>query len=66
MFGRSAQCIDWNSPDGLPDGLKTRFTSLILTPLGAEDEHVQILKMLSEIMSDRETASRLSHARGMR
>lgn len=62
MFGRSAQCIDWNSPDGL----KTRFTSLILTPLGAEDEHVQILKMLSEIMSDRETASRLSHARGMR
>ena len=53
MFGRSAQCIDWNSPDGM----KTRSIFLILTPQGDNDVQVQILRMLSAIISDEKTVS---------
>jgi mannitol/fructose-specific phosphotransferase system IIA component (Ntr-type) len=62
VFRRSAQGIDWNSPDRLPEGLKTRFIFLTLTPLGDDDVQVQILKRISEIMMDRQTVAAISRA----
>jgi Kef-type K+ transport system membrane component KefB len=58
LFGKSEAGIDWNSPDGK----KTRFIFLILTPGRDEDIQVQILKSLSEIMLDPEKRDILSEA----
>jgi Kef-type K+ transport system membrane component KefB len=58
IFGRSAAGIDWNSPDGK----KTRFIFLILTPVGDEDLQIQILKSLSEMMAAPEKRAVLLNA----
>lgn len=47
LFGRSLQGIEWNSPDGKP----AHLIFLILTP--KTDDEVQILRILSTVLSKR-------------
>ena len=50
VFGRSSSGIDWNSPDGH----KSHFIFLILTPMGDDDSQVQILRAIARVMADEE------------
>ncbi len=47
-FGKSANGIDWDAPDD-----KTvRYIFMLLTPVGTEDIHIQILAAIARSMSD--------------
>jgi Kef-type K+ transport system membrane component KefB len=46
VFGRSLQGVDWNSPDGH----RSHFIFLILTPQSEDDSQVQILRALVRMM----------------
>jgi len=59
-FGRSASGIDWNAPDGHP----VRYVFLLVTPVGVEDVHVQILATIARNMLNQEAAARLHEASG--
>lgn len=48
VFGRSISGIEWNSPDGH----KSHFIFLILTPETDEDSQVQILRAIAKTMSE--------------
>lgn len=48
IFGRSLVGIDWNSPDGH----KSHFIFLILTPEAADDSQVQILRAIAKTFND--------------
>jgi mannitol/fructose-specific phosphotransferase system IIA component (Ntr-type) len=51
VFGRSLSGIDWNSPDGH----KSHFIFLILTPETADDSQVQILRAIAKTMNSEKT-----------
>ena len=46
-FGRSAEGLDWDAPDGEP----VRFVFLVLTPARQEGLQVQILQAIARTMS---------------
>jgi len=48
IFGRSLAGIDWNSPDGH----KSHFIFLILTPETNDDSQVQILRAIAKTFND--------------
>ncbi|MCB9772112.1 MAG: cation:proton antiporter [Candidatus Omnitrophica bacterium] len=55
LLGRSLVGIDWNSPDGE----KTHFVFLILTPANDDDVQVQILRAISRVISKEDVRSEL-------
>ncbi len=59
-FGRSAAGIDWDAPDGRP----VHFVFLLLTPVGTEDLHIQILASIARSMSKAEYKEGLQAAAG--
>ena len=59
VFGRSIAGIDWNSPDGKP----AHFIFLIVTPKEDDEAQVQILRIISRIMSKENTRIRIMSAK---
>ncbi|HQP10572.1 MAG TPA: cation:proton antiporter [Candidatus Omnitrophota bacterium] len=59
LFGRSADGIEWNTPDGKP----ARFIFLILTPADAYDAQVQILAYIAKAISQEKVRDSILRAR---
>jgi Kef-type K+ transport system membrane component KefB/mannitol/fructose-specific phosphotransferase system IIA component (Ntr-type) len=58
IFGRSAEGIEWNSPDGKP----THFIFLILTPREDDEIQIQILGIIARAMSKKNNREAIMRA----
>lgn len=61
-FGRSAEGIPWDAPDGQP----VRYVFLLATPVGTEDIHVQTLAAIARGMSREENVQMMLKAASRR
>lgn len=61
-FGRSAEGIAWDAPDGQP----VRYVFLLATPVGTEDIHVQTLATIARGMGQEENVQRIQKAASRR
>lgn len=58
-FARLQHPVEWNSPDMLP----VKYVFMIITPLGINDVHVQLLASIAKAMLIKNNVERLSIAR---